>query len=153
MRIFFSLAFLIGGLGLFMLDLLAHSIAYAPTLSFYQKQLQSFPVQERYSREEVADAAWQVWTNRVRLPEQSAYTVADLKTALVGLSLGTQQDSCSREVFEYGIGTVAGYRGRRDHEMAVVGFFAMLFGTFLLGGVFSCKAPTAVAKPNGGANR
>jgi len=135
MRIFLSLAFLIGGLGLFMLDSLAHAFANAPALSFYQKQLQSFPVKETYSRAELADAAWQVWTNRVSLPAQSAYTVADLKGALVSQLLGTQQDSCSRSMFEHSIMTVTGYRGRSEHGMAVVGFFAMLFGAFLLGGI------------------
>lgn len=135
MRTFFSLALLIGGLGLFMLDALAHALVNAPTLSFYQKQLQSFPVKETYSREELADAAWQVWTNRVSLPEQTAYTVADFKTALVGQLLGTQQDYCDRRLFEHGIGTVAGYPGRAEHGAGVVGLAATLFGAFLLGGV------------------
>lgn len=135
MRIFFSLAFLVGGIGLFMLDALGHAFVNAPALSYYQKQLQLFPVKETYGRAELADAAWQVWTNRVTLPEQTAYTVVDLKTALDSSLLGTQQDSCDRSLFEHAIGRVAGYRVRPDHGMAGAGFFAMLIGAFLFGGV------------------
>jgi hypothetical protein len=135
MRLFLSLALLLGGLGLFLLDALSHAFVSAPTLSFYQKQLQSFPVQQRYSRTELADAAWQVWTNRVSLPVQTTYTVADLKAALVSPLIGSQQDSCDRIMFEHAIARVAGYRGRPDYGMAVIGFIAMFVGAFLLGGV------------------
>ena len=135
MRLFFSIAFLVGGMGLCILDTLAHALANASTTTYYRKQLQSFPTQQTYTRAELADAAWQVWTNRVTLPEQSTYTVADLKTAVVRPLPGTQQDSCDRILFEHAIGRVSGYREPPDRGMALLGYFAMLIGAFLLGGV------------------
>lgn len=134
-----------GGIGLCILDMLAHAFVIAPALSFYQNQLQSFPVKQTYSRAELADAAWQVWTNRVTLPEQSAYTVVDLKAALIRPLLGTQQDSCDRMTFEYAIAQVAGFRIDSNHLMAFVGFFSALVGAFLLGGVVS---PAKIEPPS-----
>jgi hypothetical protein len=135
MRVVISLALLIGGIGLILLDTLAHAFANAPAMSYYRKQLQSFPVKKTYSRAELADAAWQVWTNRVALPDQSTYTVADLKAAIVSPLLGTQQDYCDRIMFEHAIGRVMGYRERSDNGMAVIGFLAVFFGTLSLGGI------------------
>ena len=147
MRLFFGLAFLIGGLSLCLLDRLAHALANAHSLSFYNTQLRSFPDKQTYSRAELADAAWQVWTNRVTLPEQSAYTVADLKTAIVSPLLGTQQDSCERSHFEYAIRKVAGYHKPSEKGLAAFGFIAMLFGAFLLGGYSPRQKREASLKP------
>jgi len=136
MRLFFILAFLIGGVGLCIVDTLAHALSNATATSNYRKQLQSFPIQDTYTRAELANAAWQVWTNRVTLPEQSTYTVADLKTAVVRPLLGTSRDSCDRMLFERAIRKVSGYRDPPDRGMAMLGYAAMLIGAFLLGGEF-----------------
>jgi len=134
MRLFLSLAFLIGGIGLCLLDGLAHALANASALNLCQKELQSFPNKDTYTRAELGDAAWRLWTNRVSLPAQATYTVEDLKRAVVSPLLGTSQDSCDRVSFEYAIRRAAGCRERSDHGATVAGVLAMLIGTFLLGG-------------------
>jgi hypothetical protein len=135
MRLFFSLAFLICGIGLCLLDSLAHALVNASALREYQKQLQSFPNKETYTRAELADAAWQVWTNKVALPAQGTYTVEDLKAGVVRPLLGTSQESCDRASFEDAIGRVAGHRRRPENGVTVVAVLAVITGAFLLGGV------------------
>jgi hypothetical protein len=135
MRLLFSLVFLIGGICLCLFDGLAHAIANASWETAYRNELQLFPVKQTYTKAELADAAWQVWTNRASLPEQASYTVPELKEAVVRRLLGTHQDSCDRREFESGIARVMGYQKQSDKGKAVVGFIAMLAGTFLLGGL------------------
>ena len=138
MRLLVSLAVLFAGIGLWLVAVVTDAFTNARALSVYQKHLQSLPVKEIYSRAEVADAAWQVWTNRVSLPEQSTYTVGEIKAALVRPLLGSRQDSCDRHLFEHAIGTVAGYRGNSDKQMILVrmvGIVLTFAGAFLVGRV------------------
>jgi len=65
MRLFLSLALRFGGVGLCLLDSLAHALSNSSGTAYYRKQLQAFPIKEAYTRAELADAAWQVWTNKV----------------------------------------------------------------------------------------
>ena len=152
MRLFLSLAFLFGGMGLCLLDSLAHALSDANGTAYYRKQLQAFPNKETYTRAELADAAWQVWTNKVTLPAQSTYTVEDLKAALSRPLLGTSQESCDRILFEHGIGRVAGYRGRPENGLTVAGVLAIIAGAFLLGGALfpaQAKKDEDAAQQNG----
>jgi hypothetical protein len=84
---------------------------------------------------ELADAVWQVWTNRVGLPAKETYPTSVLKEALVAHSIGSRQDSCDRALFENAIATAAGYQRQSDSGLKPIGLGAIFLGTFLLGGV------------------
>ncbi len=133
MRLLLASVLVFGGMGLYLLDSLAHALSDGNRTAYFRKQLQTFPTKENYTRDEVVDAAWQVWTNRVALPLQPSYTVPDLKAAVSRRLLGTSQTSCDRTQFEHAIGTVAGYH-HSENGLTVAGVLAVLLGAFLLGG-------------------
>jgi hypothetical protein len=139
MRRIFGLIFLIGGLGSCMFFALAHAARNAGSASYYSKQIQTYPEKQTYTKTEVTEAMWHVWTNRMSLPEQNAYTVEELKTALVNTLhvIGTDQDSCNRSGFEYAIARASGYDRSEgaDAGPTIFGVFSMLVGAFLLGGI------------------
>jgi hypothetical protein len=139
MRTFISIILVVGGIGLCLLGSLASSFVAAPSAKPYHQQLAAASIQQTYTREEYTTAAWQAWTNRVRLPAQEAYTVSELKNGMFGL--GTKQTSCDRRTFEALIADASGYRrrDRRTARMSFGGFLAILVGAFLLGGTVSPK--------------
>ena len=136
MRLFLGLALIIGGIGLCLFDNFTIALTNSKSTAFYREQLQSLPVQQTYTRTELADAAWQVWTNRGALPHQDAYSAADLKVALIIPLVGSNQASCSRSLFEFAIGKVAGYQPNAERKTTFLGLLCMLGGAFLLGAVF-----------------
>jgi hypothetical protein len=136
MRLFISLVLFLGGIALLLLGVVTDAFTNARALSYYQAQLQSLPVKETYSRAELADAAWQVWTNRMTLPAQESYTITNLKMAIIRPLIGPHQESCDRRLFEHAIAKMAGYRGNPDKgttSLAIVGISGALVGAFLLG--------------------
>ncbi|HXI73616.1 MAG TPA: hypothetical protein VNN22_25005 [Verrucomicrobiae bacterium] len=139
MRLILAFIFLIGGLGFCTLFALAHAARNAGSASYYSKQIQTFPDKQTYTKMELTEAVWRVWTNRMSLPEQGAYTPGELKTALVNTLhvIGTEQDSCDRSGFEYAIAKVSGYNRSEaaDTGPSNVGVYSMLVGAFLLGGI------------------
>jgi len=134
MRLFLGLGLIIGGIGLCLFDSFTNAMTNSKSVAFYRSQLQSLPVQQTYTRTELADAAWRVWTNRVALPHQDAYSTADLKVALIKPLIGSKQESCSRSMFEFTIGKVVGYQPNAERKATVLGLLCMLAGAFLLGG-------------------
>src|SRR5215831_5386425 len=97
MRIFLSVAFLLGGVGLCLLNAFAHAFVNANSASgsCYYKHIGSVPYKNAYSRAEITDSMWQVWTNRMSLPAQSTYSAEELKRALLESAhvVGSAQDS------------------------------------------------------------
>lgn len=134
MRILIGLAMLVVGLALCLVDRLTDALARARSIKVYQQQLAATPVQETYTRAEYTSAAWQAWTNRVRVPAKAAFTAEELKDALFGL--GSHQTSCDRRTLEGLIADASGYPRERAGRTGTVvpGVLAMLVGSFLLGG-------------------
>ena len=132
-RTTFSVLLLIAGIGLCAFHTVTSAFVDARSTTLYRDKIMSVPFKETYTRAEVTEAAWQVWTNRVRLPAKDSYTVGELKDGVFGL--GIHQDFCNRQTFEAVIARASGFKRDNDSGMLVLGILAMLAGAFLLGGV------------------
>jgi len=133
--VFLGLALLLGGAGLCFLNPLARALRDNVPATLYFTQMEKVPFKDSYTRAEVADAAWEVWTNRMSLPAQSKYSVWELKQALLieaGV-FGTQEETGDRSRLEYAVRDAAGFRWRSGNGLIVPGVLLMLIGSFLLG--------------------
>ena len=137
MRLFISLALLIGGLGLCLLDALAHALANSRMSSYVQTKLKSLPEQQTYTRAELAEAVWQTWTNCLPLAPQETYSAAELKTAIVKPFIGSSQTSCNRLLLEKAIRKTAGFKLPAEEPKVYfsLGCLSILVGVFLFGGI------------------
>lgn len=117
-----------------MLVIVASAFREAEALKIFRQQLDSTPDKQTYTRVEYSLAAWQAWTNRVKLPAKSTYAAAELQDVLFGL--GTHQDVCDRETLTALIADASGLHHRDDGgKMKFFGFLMILAGVFSLGGV------------------
>ncbi len=135
MRLFFGFTFLILGLFLCAVHSLAIAFTKAQPIARYREQLKAFPVQEFYTRAELADAMWRVWTNRTSLPEQKTYSVEELKAGMLKtVPMMRDQAACDRALFEAMILREAGYRRSAESGSIGGGILFMVVGAFMLGG-------------------
>jgi hypothetical protein len=139
MRTLVGIIVLLLGIASCLLDTLAHKFTEAQSISLIQNYARSLPDKRSYTKEEVMDVVWQVWTNKISLPEQNAYTRDDLKASMSKTFFGAEQFSCDRSGFEYAIAKTAGLSRDDGRGATVFGVIAMLIGAFILGGVSDRK--------------
>ena len=128
-----SIILLVGGLGLCLFHSLTSAVVRADIIKTYREKIDSTPFKESYTRAEVAEAAWQVWTNRMRLPAQDSFKVSELQEGIFGLR--SNQLSFDRGTFEAVVAKASGYKQQNDSGLTWFGVTAMLAGAFMLGGV------------------
>ncbi len=142
-RFLLSVALLVVGVGLCLLNSLAHAVVNSGTASRYLTQMKSVPLKDNYTRAEIADSMWQVWTNRLSLPAQSSYTVEELKVALLGSAhvVGSSQHSSDRAGLSLAVRNAAGLEKPAESGMTFTGILLMLVGAFIFGTVVG-RRPT-----------
>jgi hypothetical protein len=106
MRLIIGLALILGGFGLCLVDTLAEALA-----SGYYEQVRAFPEKQSYTKAEVTDAFWKVWTNRMALHDTSY----------------------DRHQFKREIQLASGHGYRGGSALTAVGVLLMLVGAFVLG--------------------
>ena len=132
MRTFLSLALLVGGLALCLLDELTYQFVRASTTKAYKEQLAAMPYKETYTRDEYMPVVWKLWTNRVALPPKTTYTVEELQDNLFGAGR-----PCDRLRLETLIERASGYQRSGGLGTTLPGVIAMLIGAYMIGGVMS----------------
>jgi hypothetical protein len=132
MRTAITSVLFISCVGLMALDGLTQAVVESRSSKLYREAVRSVNGRETFTGSEVADAAWQVWTNRVQLPAKDSYTVEELKAVLFDVRASNM--SYSSATFKTAIGKAAGYRQYKENGLPVFRGLAII--TFL-GGLFS----------------
>jgi hypothetical protein len=118
------------------LDSLTSVVVESHSSKLYREAVRSADGREAFTGSEIAETAWQVWTNRVHLPAKDSYTAEELKAVLFDVS--ASHASYNSDTFRTAIGKAAGYKQYKESDIPIfrgLAMIAFLGGLLSLGGM------------------